>query len=344
MLSELDVILRKNFRKLRWINKMSVTNLLHDKKFVSELRAIYPARAIKPKNELLLPATHKNSSQIGIAFDYLFRIHLARQHKFRHPHIMWEVDQIARVLSSHNDFVYSGRKIAGYRMDNLQKGLGVKRIVWSLEVLKQAKVLAADYHSHGNLTDDFLSVMFKISYLEMVVRSRKEEYLDPDLINSNDQLAINELRQLFELARTSRLKVANNLFLSPRISSDFLTQGASPDLYVDDWLCDIKVVSRFGDTYRWTDQLILYAALAKLAGFDIRRTDYWNSLHNGWRYWPNLNGVAVYFARHGEWVAIPMADLVSNRSLNLVQDLICKRYLGSNKPEDIKRFKFKISK
>jgi hypothetical protein len=321
---------------------MSITNLLHDKKFISELRAIYPACAIKPKNELLVPVTHKSPSQIGIAFDYLLRIHLARQHNFRHPHLTWAVDEITRVLSVNDDFGPPGEKIAGYRMSNFQKGLGAKRIIWSLDVLMQAKILAVEYHAHGRLTDDFLNVIFKMSYLEMVIRSGKEEYLDPDLINSDHQLAINELRLLLELAATSRLKVTKNLFLSPGIKADFLTQGASPDLYVDDWLCDIKVVSTFGDAYRWTDQLILYVALVKLAGLNLRRTDGWDSQYRSSLHLSSVKGVAIYFARHCEWVAVPIAELISNSDIKLVQYLICKRYLGSNKPQDIERLKSKI--
>lgn len=321
---------------------MSITNLLRDTDFVSELRKIYPARAIKPTKKLLVQATHKNPSQIGTAFDYLLRIHLARQHKFSQPHLTWEVDEIARVLSVHNDFGPPGEKIAGYRIANFQKGLGAKRLIWALGILRQAKILAVEYHDHGRLTDAFLKVIFQMSYLEMVVRSRKEEYIDPDLINVDDQLALNELRLLFELAETSRLKVTKNLFLSPRIKADFLTQGASPDLYVDDWLCDIKVVSTFGDAYRWTDQLVLYAALVKLAGLNLRRTDGWHNQDYRSFNLPSIKGVAIYFARHCEWVPIPIAELINSSNIKLVQDLICKRYLGSNRAEDIKRLKSKI--
>jgi hypothetical protein len=320
---------------------MSVTGLLRDKNFVNQLRNIYPAYALKPSNDLLLPPRYTTPSLIGTAFDYSLRIHSARLHKFKHPHLSWEVDGIPLVLSVMDDICFLPKKIAGFYVSDHQKGLGARRLIWALDVLRRAKVLAIEYHKYGQLSNDFLWAMFQISSLEMVMRSRKVEYLQPDQLDEPDSVVIDELRSLIELAETSKLKVNYGIYLSPGLRSDFLTYGASPDLFVDGWLCDIKAASRFGDAYRWTDQLVLYSALAQLSGFNLQRTDCWNASYNN-HYGSKVNGVAVYFARHGEWVAVPMAKLVNPSQLKAVQTLLCKQYLGSKKTVEVERFMAKI--
>jgi hypothetical protein len=321
---------------------MSATGLLRNKEFVAELRKIFSAKTIKPSSSEIIPPISKNSSQIGIAFDYLFRIYLAHYHGFKRPHITWEVDKSLTLMGVTNDFRMSPGRVAGYRLTELEDGLGAKRVIWALDVLKKAKQLTVDYHRTGNFEDELLWSIYQLSFLEMAIRSGRTEYLEPDQLNELDKPAVEELRLLLAVAAKSNLRLTQALYLSPALRGDFLTHGASPDLVVDGWMCDIKVVSRFQDTSRWVDQLVLYAAMADLAGFNLRRTDYLDlSFGNGRLV--KFKGIAVYFARQGQWMPIAMSEVANRAQMKAVKDLLCHQYLGTNNFQALQKLKRQLS-
>jgi hypothetical protein len=324
------------------LKAMSATGLLRNKQFVAKLRKIFPTTTIKPSSDEIVPPLSKNFSQIGIAFDYLFRIYLARYHRFKHPHITWEADKSIMLLNVTDDSRMLPDKVAGYRLTDLEYGLGVKRINWALDVLKKAKELTVDYHRTGNFKDELLWSIYQLSFLEMAIRSGKAEYLEPDQLHKPDTAVIEELRLLLIAATKSNLRLTQSLYLSPGLRGDFLTQGASPDLVVDGWICDIKVASRFHETSRWVDQLVLYAAMADLAGFNLRRTDYLDLSFGNSRL-VEIKGIAAYFARQGQWVPIAISDLVNRTQMRDIQNLLCQQYLGTNNFQEVQKLKRQLS-
>jgi hypothetical protein len=321
---------------------MSATGLLRNKKFIAELRRIFPATTIKPSSVEIVPPLSKNSSQIGIAFDYLLRIYLARYHEFKRPHITWEVDKSMAFLNVADDSRLLPNRVAGYRVSDTEDGLGAKRIIWALDILRNAKVQTLAYHSVGKFEDELLWSIYQLSFLEMAIRSGRAEYLEPDQLHKPDTAVIEELRLLLIAATKSNLRLTQSLYLSPGLRGDFLTHGASPDLVVDGWICDIKVVSRFHDTSRWVDQLVLYAAMADLAGFNLRRTDYLDLSFGNSRL-VEIKGIAAYFARQGQWVPIAINDLVNRTQMRAVQNLLCQQNLGTNNFQEVQKLKRQLS-
>jgi hypothetical protein len=343
---------------------MTVVGLVRDKSFVAKLRKIYPAYALKPTTELLLPARHDEPSYIGLAFDYLYRIALARDHGFAAPHLRWEADWAPACISPDDNNVMT-RVFYGQQMDRSytvrRDGIGLKRHLWSLRVLLEAKTAAAQFHHDGKLTDDLVWTMFKVGYLEMVMRAGKAEAIDPDALDLPNQRAIDELKGLLDLARSQRLNAANCLYLDPGLRAQRLAGGASPDLFADGWFCDLKVVTRLGDAARWADQLVLYAALCALGGLDLSRTDGWTGARDSSSSkhatlaalmdvnpqelpagrmqvdrWPRIEGIAAYFARHGQWVVVPRSRLLNTVQFEAVKSLLCAQYLGTSAPAKIK--------
>lgn len=91
-------------------------------------------------------------------------------------------------------------------------------------------------------------------------------------------------------------------------------------------MCEIKVVADMRGAARWTDQLVLYCALALAGGVDVRQGDCWTSATRSRRILQSpLEGVAVYFARYGQWAPLRVAEVISPRQLSAVSDLPVRR-------------------
>jgi hypothetical protein len=180
-----------------------------------------------------------------------------------------------------------------------------------------------------------------VGFLDMIVRSGKEEAIDPADFREADRTVLSELRDLGNLYIQKRVRPTAYCYLAPHLAGDWLTSGAYPDLAVDGWMCELKVISRMADSVKWVDQIVLYLALASLAGFKFARRDYWTASYESSSpgrsslldYTPDplprFLGLAVYFARHGEWVTVPVQEILLPRQLEEVQTLICANYLKS---------------
>lgn len=313
---------------------MSVTTLVRDKEFVMRLREIYPAYQMKPLGPIRVQRTHKLSSHIGTAFDYLYRIVLAKAAKLPIPHLRWDADFASRLISPADNFLayrdesYPGRT---FHFSRSVAGIGAKRHVWVYQVLANAKIQATTFHDTGFVTDELLWACYQLSFLDVVVRggSDKAMYIEPEKLNVPDISAIDELRQLVGLIDFSGLKIRSNLFFSPTLALEALAGGGVPDLFVDGWVCELKAVSTMSDATKWTDQLVVYAALAAMGGFDVADSDFWTDSGS---FVPEIirsesavKGIAIYFARHAEWVRISLDDAFTKEQLLQVGLLLCER-------------------
>lgn len=319
---------------------MSVTSLVREKKFLARLRAIYPAHQIKPTGDFLVPKTHERSDHIGTAFDYLFRIVLARAAKLPTPHLLWDADQAPRCISPRDDELAYSEVFPWGKTGHFSRsedGIGAKRHVWAHQVLANAKRDAAAYHESGLITADLLWACYQLSFLEIVVRggADKAMHIDPEKLSTPDESAIEELRQLVELVDLRGLQIRSSLFLAPALEVNALADGGAPDLLVDGWVCELKVVTSMSDARRWTDQLVVYAVLAAMGGFDLTNTDFWTAsgsfVPSVIRGESSVKGIAIYFARHAEWVRVPLDDLFTKEQLLQVGQLLCER-LQENEP------------
>ena len=312
---------------------MSVTSLVRDKSFLKRLRAIYPARRLTPAGPIRVAREHERSDHIGTAFDYLFRVVLARAANMVQPHLLWDADFAPRRMSPQDDELAvsmtfpGGKTIHGSRF---QAGVGTRRHVWAHGVLAEAKRQAAAFHENGVLTDALLWVCYQLSFLDLVVRggSDKAMHVDPEKLSAPDQCAIDELRRLVELIDLTDLRIRTSLFLAPTLEADDLTGGGAPDLFVDGWVCEIKAVTSLSDAARWMDQLVVYAALVAMGGFSLRNGDRWTAsgsfMPRVVRHEAPVVGVAIYFARHAEWVRVSLDEIFTIEQLLKVGSLLCE--------------------
>lgn len=313
---------------------MSVTSLVRDKQFVARLREIYSAFQLRPVGSVRVQRTHELSSNIGTAFDYLYRIVLAKAAKLPTPHLRWDADFAARLMSPTDDYLaYKDEPYPGkiFHFSRFVAGLGVARHIWVHQVLANAKMEAAAFHDAGLVTDGLLWACYQLSFLDVVVRggANKAMFIDPEKLSVPDISVIDELRQLVGLIDLGGLRIRSCLFLSPTLELEALVCGGVPDLFVDGWVCELKAVSTMSDATKWTDQLVVYAALAAMGGFAIVDSDFWTRSGS---YVPRIirsesavKGIAIYFARHAEWVRIPLDEVFTREQLLQIGQLLCER-------------------
>jgi hypothetical protein len=324
---------------------MSVSDMVRDKSFVARLRMIYESPAMRPVGPLLVAPSSKRSDHVGTAFDYLFRIVLARAANLRTPHTSWTADKGASLISAGDDMLaYTRTDVYGevWRLGRPVRGLGVKRQVWAYDTLARAKRQAAEYHSNGSMTNELIWSCYKLSYLELIVRSgpRNIDNIDPAVLDVPVAAIVGELRGLVELIDLKGLNIQTALVLGPIPNAADLTSGAALDLFVDGWVCDLKVVTRFGDASKWIDQLVLYAALTAMEGFSLGEADFVSPADSGidlLRRSPEVVGVAVYFARHAEWVRLQLWDFMTKRQMLGVGELLCRRLANGGSGERARR-------
>ena len=313
---------------------MSVTSLVREPKFLKRLRSIYPASKLVPTGDVQIPRSHERGDHIGTAFDYLYRLVIARAAGMPYPHLYWEADRALSLISPHDDETsysvecqYTGKIL---HFTAYKSGMGVQRHIWAFQALSNAKNLAAAYHTNGDLTDDLIWAVFQLSYLEVVVRGgpNKAVHIDTDKLSARDSIAISELRTLIEAVDLRGLNIRSNLALSPMLYAEDLTGGGAPDLIVDGWICELKVVTHFGDAKKWFDQLVLYAVLTAMDGFDIWHADFWTASGSKRRDMVRsevaIKGVAICFARHAQWVRISLDDVFNMEQIIEIGKLLCR--------------------
>jgi hypothetical protein len=288
---------------------MSVTELAKHPGFAARLREIYPALQIRPTDLLKVPRSSAPPSTVGIAFDYLFRIILARRVGMRAPHLRWAADQAPDNID------------CAHELSDRETCLDIQ--AWCRDALAQAKAETARFHRTGAVTDDLVWSIYAMSLMEPLARVAPGRRVNLDLkaMLERNHDAVSELRALLDLVDFKGHNIGQHLYLAPALPAAAAVGGGEPDLIMDGWMCELKVVTEMRDSARWADQLIMYCALAAAGGVDMRSSDSWMSASHGGG--PSVvNGIAVYFARHGQWVPIRITDVINPAQLSAVTKLM----------------------
>lgn len=296
---------------------MSITQLVRDPQFVAELRKVYPARPITPTGPLRVPRQGASPSTIGVAFDYLFRVMIARRVGMKEPHVQWAVDAAPDMIALEGDV----------NSELFERGLVLKSACQF--AIREAKHQAKRFHRGGAVIDKLLWSFYVMAHYEPLVRMGSSQRFNADPLQllslqwKPDADIVSELRALLELVDFDGHKVTQNLVLAPSLPAGKVLGGGEPDLVMDGWICDLKVVTDMRDAVRWADQLIMYCTLAALGGIDGTQSDAWLSSQKR-DHKAALNGAAVYFARHGQWVPLEMSELFAPGQMRAVAALILR--------------------
>lgn len=256
---------------------MSLTSIVKSDK---ELREKFKSLFIRPKlekgQELLFEPQTKNSSIVGIAFDYLFRFHLERLH-VNCESAEWIASKAIETGRIHPD-----------KFDE------ATRIVF------QAKEMHSEFLNTGVMTNDFVRQVLSMSYIDPVFRSGfGYEYIGRDIDDNDVEDVVSMLNHVnFESFQNQKFCSINPTFGEP----SRWVGGADADIILGSTLIDLKTTKKCSFTLDHFCQLLGY--------YMLHRADCFVSDKN-----IQLDSLAIYYARFGYFFKFKVTDLIEDDEL-----------------------------
>jgi hypothetical protein len=284
-----------------------------------EVRALFDEFVGKtkplPKIPIKAPPLTENYQKVGTAFDYLLRLRL--QQKFPHAK--------------------SSRWIAEKGLDRIPIGIGTvdgdlpdeedfrevyRRKDLATEYAEDARVYARAFLRTGNLTDDLLIAMLRLSDLDAAFRVGCSK-INWTMFGGFDPKDVEDLRALFTLAENVDFRAEKGCILNPTFNdASMLVGGADADIILDSTIIDIKTTKDLRLERRDLYQLLGYYLLLRLDGvctskiecvampFEEKTRIFYEETIS-----PILNA-AIYFPRYGYLHSHIIEKLIPNQSLN----------------------------
>ena len=255
---------------------MSLSHFLTLKEVKKNFRDFYPKPPFTVKRDIRAHPLTKNNSLIGTAFDYLLRFYIKRHYPYSNTRLWVAEESLAFLKSKSKDMSYK----EVYRH-------GVK-------VIKNAKANYKTYLNNGIITNELLTSVIHLSYLDPILRTGK--IFQGMWIITGPHL--DDLRNLISLVKPETFKVNKEAFLNPDFGMASKLLSADADLIIDDKLIDIKTVQDFTVTRERFNQLIGYYTLNYLMNEKNK---------NNRR---KINHFGIYFSRHGYLHLYKVEDII----------------------------------
>jgi len=246
--------------------------------------------------KLLAPPLTKHytplkASQIGTAFDYLFRFYLKRLNPQAIERERWTAEQVGFWFDGVVLHADSGRLEIVPELATSQHGRE-----WALQrerIIAEARENYALYVETGRLSDGLLTSAIQLAKLDGIVRGWSDL---PDL-EDTDKADKADLQQLVKLIPARDFKASDVCLLNPTFGETTrLVGGGDADVIIDDTLIEIKTVMKCRLTREYLNQLVGYYCLYRIAGVDGLPAD------------RPLRRFGVYFSRHGYFFTVPVTD------------------------------------
>ena len=247
------------------------------------------------ENQLAKP---HESGQLGIAFDYLFRLDIANQTK--QP---FNLNQVVAM---------KGHQMIKERFPS--------NIFYDMHFMSAKTRMESHMHRTSIMTNYYRNAAkiygacYLFAQLELVFRSKvRPDEINKDWLFLPKGSFINEFEQLQALAQKqviSELSPKDTITYNPNFGyGSHLVRGADADIVINDMLIDVKTTKNPG--YRWQDiaQLVGYYFLNQINA-KYGTTD---SL--------NFSKVALYKARFGEMETIDLGAFYGDRVDQITEDL-----------------------
>ena len=243
-------------------------------------------------------AKSHESSQLGTAFDYLFRLDIANQTK--QP---FNLNQVVAM---------KGHKMIKERFPNgLFYDIHFMSAKTRMESHMHTTSVTTNYHRNAT---KIYGACFLFAQLELVYRSNvRPEKLNKDWLFLPKGSFIGEFEQLQALAQKqviSQLSPEDTITYNPNFGlGSGLVRGADADIVINNTLIDVKTTKNPG--YRWKDiaQLVGYYFLNRI------------NAKYGTTVSLNFSKVALYKARFGEMETIDLGAFYGDRVDQITEDL-----------------------
>jgi hypothetical protein len=276
---------------------MGLTKLIAEPEVRARLQKMIRKPDFGAGQKLLAPPLTKHytplkASQIGTAFDYLFRFYLKRLNPQAIERDRWTAEQVGFWFDGVVLHADSGRLEIVPELATSQRGRE-----WALQrerIIAEARENYSLYVKRGTLSDRLLTSAIQLAKLDGIVRSGWPEL--PDLVDT-DKADKDDLQQLVELIPARDFKATDVCLLNPTVGeATRLVGGGDADVIIGDTLIEIKTVMKCRLTREYLNQLAGYYCLYRIAGVDGLPAD------------RPLRRFGVYFSRHGYFFTVPVTE------------------------------------
>jgi len=297
---------------------MGLTKLIAEPEVRARLQKMIRKPDFGAGQKLLAPPLTKHytplkASQIGTAFDYLFRFYLKRLNPQAIERDQWIAEQVGLWLPC-------VVMCEGGRLEIVPEAIGSsqRECDWALQrerVIAEARKNCSLYVKTGTLSDRLLTSAIQLAKLDGIVKSGRPDLIDLEDVDKDDK---DDLQQLVKLIPARDFKATDVCLLNPTFGeASRLVRGADADVIIDDTLIEIKTVMKCRLTGKYLNQLALYYCLYRIASVD--------GLPAG----RSLRKFGVYFSRYGYFFTVPVTDCWQARDfetfLEWFRDLIQAR-------------------
>ena len=267
---------------------MSLTRIIKEKDVSEKLRETI--RDLKMEKKPDAEAPSGKNDLVGIAFDYFLRFYAQRlNHKY------FEKELIARKALP----IVGPCDIETFDLDGEPVYEKNENTDYALETLKDLDAFRKKYLKNGQISDNFLICILKVSQLDLIYRSgiflgyfkKIEDYQVADL-----RKIVMNIKETYFMGK--QYVIGNPSFGK----ASRLVGGADGDLIIDRKMVEVKTVKSTAKWKEYLSQLLAYYALLENGGVD------------GISFSVEIDTLSIYFSRHAEMVDFPIMSIFQSKN------------------------------
>lgn len=298
---------------------MSLTSFIKQPEVREKFREQFPKPRFSIKREMLFPPLTKNYTEVGAAFDCLFRFGLKRNNP-KAVERRWVAELALRdmpgatpVAGTDEVFFepecillnegFSFRDLKQFEHNELAKKKvhrAEQRFRRVNQILTEGKKRYSHFLESGRMTKLLIESAILLARLDGKVRGGvPAERLDLDNVDEKD---ITDLRNLIKGVNWHDFKARQICLLNPTFGeASRLVGGADADVVIDDTLIEIKTTKKCELKRDYFNQLIGYYCLYHIDGID----DFPKKR--------KIRNFAIYFSRQAYLHLIPINQCIDNQ-------------------------------
>ena len=268
---------------------MSLTRFIREKDVSEKLKETISDLKMEKMPDAVAPSG--KNDLVGIAFDYFLRIYAQRLNRkyFEKEIIAKKALPILGPCEIETFDLVAGEPV--YEKN--------ENTDYALETLKDLYSFRNKYLKNGQISENFLICLLKVSQLDLIFRNgiflgyfkKIEDYQVADL----RKIVVNIKESYF---RGKQYAIGNPSFGK----ASRLVGGADGDLIIDHKMVEIKTVK---STTKWKEylrQLLAYYALLEIGGI------------GGISFCVKIDTLSIYFSRHAEMVDFPLMNIFQSKN------------------------------
>ena len=268
---------------------MSLTRFIREKDVSEKLRETICDLKMKKKPDAQAPSGENDL--VGIAFDYFLRIYAQRlNNKYFEKELIakkalpilgpCDIETFDLVAS---EPVYEKNEYTDYALDTL----------------KDLDAFRKKYLKNGQISNDFLICILKVSQFDLIYRSG----VFLGYFKKIEDYQVDDLRKIVMNIKESYFRGKQYVIGNPSFGkASRLVGGADGDLIIDQKMVEVKTVKSTAKWKEYLRQLLAYYALLENGGVD------------GISFSVKIDTLSIYFSRHAEMVDFPLISIFQSKN------------------------------